>query len=355
MRALFHLDSLLLLIVTSRVACFQPLPLFRHDLSHTFSLHASISDGDTVLVFGGTGGVGQLVTRRLLEQTRKLYPNLKVRVATRDIQRATDTLTSFSNSDTTFATPCDLVQIDTLTPTNPQQVQRTEEQLISALQNVSAIVISVGTTAFPTAKWKDGNTPQAIDLEAVSRIVQLADKISSQTVATTSNKPIFSWPFSPTRPAIPSLKRIVLVTSIGVQRTNVMPFVFLNLFGVLDAKRAGEEALIQGALTSQQRLGEGKSSRVGWDYVIVRPGRLVGGPYSNLDLAKLMQIDGGNDFGVNIQKGDTLLGDCKRITCADAVVQSLFNDKVKNIDFSIVSAPGNPWTEEEWNQALVKL
>jgi len=60
-----------------------------------------------------------------------------------------------------------------------------------------------------------------------------------------------------------------------------MPFVILNLFGVLDAKRSGEAAIMSAS-------GAG-----GFGYAIVRPGRLVGGPYTNLDLAKLMQIEGG--------------------------------------------------------------
>ena len=56
-----------------------------------------------------------------------------------------------------------------------------------------------------------------------------------------------------------------------------------------------------------------------------------------------------------IKAGDSLLGDCKRIACADAVVQCLFNDKAKNVDFSIVSELGNSWTNEKWNQALSQL
>jgi hypothetical protein len=136
-----------------------------------------------------------------------------------------------------------------------------------------------------------------------------------------------------------------------------MPFLFLNLFKVLDAKRTGELAVIQGAQSSQQHymVDTKDTTKQGWDYAIVRPGRLVGGPYTNLDVAKLMQTDGGNDFAAVLETGDSLLGDCKRITCADAVVQCLFQNQVTNIDFSIISAPGNPWTGQEWNEAFRKL
>jgi len=360
---------LLQLTTFQYVTCFYSPPSTSTSPSQkTSSQKASVRDGDTVLIFGGTGGVGQLVTRRLLEQTQTLYPKLKLRIVSRDIQRASETLRLFTNHDdednvahALLGNQIDFVPIDTLTPTNPQEIQRIEEQLKQAMDNVSAIVISVGTTAFPTSKWKNGNTPQAIDSDAISRIVQIANKISSEYTtakSNTSSSP-FVWPWessSPTRtnPMKQYLKRIVLITSIGVQRTNIMPFVFLNLFGVLDAKRSGEDAIIQGALTSQEEKKQDKRD-IGWDYVIIRPGRLVGGPYTNLDLAKLIQVDGGSNFGAQIQKGDTLLGDCKRITCADAVVQSLLNDKINNIDFSIISAPGNPWTKDQWNIALDKL
>jgi len=88
-----------------------------------------------------------------------------------------------------------------------------------------------------------------------------------------------------------------------------MPFKILNLFGVLDAKRTGEDALKASAIAN------------GVDYVILRPGRLVGGPFTNLDVARLLQTEGGADNGVDVAVGDNLLGDCKRDAAAEAIVQ----------------------------------
>jgi hypothetical protein len=116
----------------------------------------------------------------------------------------------------------------------------------------------VGTTAFPTKKWNGGNTPNAIDNLAVRRVCDALIKERKNPI------------------------KVVLVTSVGVERTQAFPFLILNLFGVLDAKRSGEEAVKEMAATSGGTL----------DYAIIRPGRLVGGPYTNLDLAKLMQIEG---------------------------------------------------------------
>lgn len=134
-----------------------------------------------------------------------------------------------------------------------------------------------------------------------------------------------------------------LVTSVGVQRTNEMPFLILNLFGVLDAKRSGEDAVKSYAMNS------------GCSYSIIRPGRLVGGPYTNLDLATLFQVDGGASNGVTVQSGDTLLGDCKRDVCAEAVLQCLENRECEDVVFSMVSNEERALTEGEWSEAFREM
>jgi nucleoside-diphosphate-sugar epimerase len=120
--------------------------------------------------------------------------------------------------------------------------------------------------------------------------------------------------------------KVVLVTSVGTTRTKDFPFSFLNLFGVLDAKRAGEEALV--------RAGAEK----GFQWVIVRPGRLIGGPYSNPDLAKLFKVasESGGEGGVKLEAGDGLLGDCSRDRLAACVTACVVNPVAGDVDFSII-------------------
>jgi uncharacterized protein YbjT (DUF2867 family) len=60
----------------------------------------------------------------------------------------------------------------------------------------------------------------------------------------------------------------VLVSSIGVERTDQMPFLILNLFGVLKFKRKGEQTLMASGLP----------------YTVLRPGRLTDGPYTSYDV-----------------------------------------------------------------------
>ena len=136
------------------------------------------------------------------------------------------------------------------------------------------------------------------------------------------------------------------MTSVGVDRTNEMPFVILNLFGVLDAKRAGEDAIKQSAQESNNN---------NFSYSIIRPGRLVGGPYTNLDLAKLFQVEGGATNGVTLEKGDTLLGDCKRDVAAEAVLQCLENVECNDVEFSMVSNDERALTDGEWSEAFVEM
>lgn len=81
----------------------------------------------------------------------------------------------------------------------------------------------------------------------------------------------------------------------------------------------------------------------------------MGGPYTNLDLAKLFQIEGGAENGVTVDKGDTLLGDCKRDACAEAVVQCLENESCLDVEFSMISNEEMALTTEQWGEAFVGM
>jgi len=256
-------------------------------------LQASISPGDQVLVVGGTSGIGQLVTQKLAAS------GITVKATSRNKERGEEVLTG----DNVQVVELDLLSTDTA-------------PLRAACQGAKAVVISVGTTAFPTMKWRGGNTPKAIDQEAVERMAKVLAEESS-------------------------VEKVVMVTSVGVERTGEMPFLILNAFGVLDAKKAGEDAIKQASTTGS-----------GFEWIIVRPGRLVGGPFTNLDVAKLLQVQGGAENGVDTAPGDSLLGDCKRDACAECIVQCLTSEAAKNLEFSIVSNDNKALTSDEWTEAF---
>lgn len=280
----------------------QVAPRYSSSLFVSLSPDSSLQPGEKVLIVGGTSGVGQLVAKKLSNKEK-----YGVRVTSRDVDRA-EALLEGSNIE--------VVKLDLVGNEESDFTKR--QNLMASLADVSAVVISVGTTAFPSEKWKNDNTPHKIDSEAVEMIVKAAGEVGT-------------------------VKRVVLITSIGIERRKSFPFVILNLFGVLDAKRNGEAALIAAA-------SEGE-----YDYVIVRPGRLVGGPYTNLDLANLFKLEGGAENGLTVELGDTLVGDCKRDACAETVVQCVENKSCRNLVFSIVSNDDPALTTDQWTKAFTRL
>ena len=62
----------------------------------------------------------------------------------------------------------------------------------------------------------------------------------------------------------------------------------------------------------------------GLPYTIIRPGRLIDGPYTSYDLNTLLQAKTEGKLGVVIGTDDTLLGDASRIDVAAACVECIF-------------------------------
>ena len=58
-----------------------------------------------------------------------------------------------------------------------------------------------------------------------------------------------------------------------------------------------------------------------FDYLTVRPGRLVGGPWTNVDLSNLLKAEEGTRKRVVVERGDALNGDAARISVAELVVR----------------------------------
>ena len=86
-----------------------------------------------------------MVTRKLLARANKSY---KVTVVARNVESAKEVLTTSDDEDgeLNFA-QLNLVGDD----------KATADELKAAMDGASGIVISVGTTAFPTKKWKEKN------------------------------------------------------------------------------------------------------------------------------------------------------------------------------------------------------
>lgn len=246
---------------------------------------------NSVLVAGATGGVGQLVVSKLLEK------NMPVLALTRNRDKASQMF----DSRVEIAIG-DLRYPNTLTEVTTKATQ---------------IICCTGTTAFPSTRWdfvnifNAQNTPQEVDGKGVTNLVEAADK---------------------------NLDRFVFISSCGVLRKNNFPFNILNAFGVLDAKLQGETAI--------------KAS--GLPYTIIRPARLIDGPYTSYDLNSLLKAKTDSKKAVVIGTGDTLNGETSRIDVANACVACLDYDTTVNKTFEIINSGKRPNTIN-WEQLFSQI
>jgi uncharacterized protein YbjT (DUF2867 family) len=243
-----------------------------------------------VLVAGGTGGVGQLAVAKLIEAG---YP---VRVLARDEAKVRRL----------FGDIPEVVLGDIRHPAS----------LGAATAGVSHILCATGTTAFPSPRWdvtggslqtwfkvftdaeyrrtQAKNGPEAVDAIGVANLVAAAPQ---------------------------DLQRFVFVSSCGITRKGQFPFSLLNAFGVLDAKEKGETAIAASGLP----------------YTIIRPARLIDGPYTSSDLNTLLKATTDGKLGVVLGQGDQLVGESSRIDVAAACVACLAAETTVNRVFEIVN------------------
>ena len=188
-------------------------------------------------------------------------------------------------------------------------------------EDVESVVCCLGTTAFPSARWRDAETgaftngPEATDYVSVRNVIETTKKMC------------------------PRLKRFVMVSSVGVLRTNVMPFIILNAFGVLRQKRRGEEHLENSTLP----------------YTILRPGRLTDGPYTSYDLNTLLRATSGTKRAVQIGGGDDVLlpEATSRLVVAEAACAALQIESTVGRAFELGSTEGDgPGSDLEAWRAL---
>lgn len=259
---------------------------------------------DRVLVVGATGGVGQLVVARLLEQ------GFPVRVLTRNPAKAQQMF-----DDRVEAIAGDIRQPATLPPAMPA---------------ISYIICCTGTTAFPSARW-EFDLPAQVGglqhLQAWSKIYFDAD-YRNQKAQNSPAKVDAAGVRNLVQAAPSDLKRFVFVSSCGVEHKDQLPYSLLNAFGVLGAKQAGEAAVMQSGLP----------------YTIIRPGRLIDGPYTSYDLNTLLKATTQGKQGIVIGTGDTLTGQTSRIDVAAACVECLKRPTTDRKVYEIINKGTRPAT-----------
>ncbi|KAK9817215.1 hypothetical protein WJX72_011179 [[Myrmecia] bisecta] len=243
----------------------------------------SLEPGAKVLVAGATGGVGQLVTAKLLDR------GYKVRAISRSQEK--------------------VQQVFGANPPAGLEVvfgdARESSNLESFVDGVDAVCCCTGTTAFPSNRWKGNNGPKQTDYEGVKNLVTAC----------------LGQAYGPKA----HIKRFLLVSSAGVERSGKFPYVILNLFGVLKWKGEGEKVLLASGLP----------------YTILRPGRLTDGPYTSYDLNTLLQATSGTRRDVQMSPREDLDGETSRLTVAEALVQALALPETEDRVYSLTSTEGD--------------
>lgn len=164
----------------------------------TADLDGVLSPGAHVLVAGATGGVGQLLTMRLVEA------GYRVRVVCRNKAKAEELFGCIQPG----------MEIWEHDLTNLEEATR-------CMQDIDAVFCLVGTTAFPTTRWSKGSTAE-----------MSCDVVPHNLIKATPK----------------TVQRFVMVTSAGVERCNQLPFRILDSFNVLTYKRKAEQSLIESGL-----------------------------------------------------------------------------------------------------------
>lgn len=303
----------------------------------------ALQPGDTIAVVGASGNVGKLVALRLSD-------TYKVNGIVRDASSVEKFFEGREDSIKLFEANL----LDEMRCASDGEEFACPDKLIEPLRNANAIVICSGTTAFPTKAWTKSGEDEVSSyvlkslLDNSFSIKNAISSLDEQGLNTPNNVDAKSNEFivkAWNKACKATQKRIIMLSSIGVQRRESMPFPILNTCGVLDAKAAGEKAI------------EDAAKENGYSYTIIRPGQLFGGPYdNNYYLGTLFQLDkDAATQDVQVGKGDELLGDTLRSTLAEVTAQIAEGDYARDLDFAVVNVKGESPTVDVVKERLSML
>ena len=267
----------------------------------------------TILITGATGGVGQLAVAYALTQ------GYAVRAVTRNIPKAR----------ARFDSRVELVEADLRVP----------DTLPDTVAGVDAVLCCSGTTAFPSDKWQvelpDDPLEQFFGWGRIFLDADYRQQHTKNSPAIADGEGVQNLIAAAKGQ---SVQRFVFVSSLGVDRKQDLPFSLLNAYGVLDAKATAENALRHSGL----------------DYTIVRPGRLIDGPYTSYDLNTLLKASTGGSQDVVLGTGDRLLGQTSRKDVAAVCVECLKDVATQNKAFEIINQGSRP-AAIDWSERFSQL
>jgi len=276
-------------------------------------------------VFGATGGVGHFVCAKLLLDDNRRYDVVHAMCRNKETGEAKLKTKNNAPSASSSSSSSARLQVTEVDVREEKEVEKVLDTIMTEGGEEAKVVVDIvcclGTTAFPSQRWKENNGPEQTDDIATANVIRAARKIcfNQRNTSDTNNNNDKS--------------RFVLISSVGVTRTDSMPYVILNLFGVLKYKRKSEKYLEQ---TQKENGGND------FDYTIIRPGRLTDGPYTSYDLNTLLKATSSERRQVEIKPGDDFDPmETSRIAVADCAVFSLRSENARNKAFVIGTKEGD--------------
>ena len=292
-------------------------------VGYTHALSAKVvapGSANVVTVIGASGNVGRLVALRLADEgygVRAVVRSARARASLKDFLGDRAERIEFVDADVA--------------------ADDAAAQLKPAIAGAAAAIVCTGTTAFPTKAWAGGGVgADDINGAVLSALFEAKFDLKAAVAALTRrglNTPerVDGAGLEAVAAAVAGsgARRIVLMSSLGVTRRDGFPFKILDACGVLGAKARGEAAV------------EAACAAAGASCTIVRPGQLLGGPYTNnVYLGTLFRLDADSEKrGVAIQKGDEAAGDTLRSALAEVLVQALQNPSADG-DFTVLTVDG---------------
>ena len=226
----------------------------------------ALQPGDTIAVVGASGNVGKLVALRLSD-------TYKVNGIVRDPSSVAPFFEGRGDNNIKLF-QCDLLEEMASASASSSSEFSCPDTLVPALKDANCLVICTGTTAFPTKAWsRSGDSTVTNNVlkalvdnkfsvkDAISTLDELGLNTPNNIDAKANEFILKAWDSV----CGAKQKRAIMLSSIGVERRDTMPFPILNACGVLNAKAAGEASLKNAA------------SAGSYSYTIIRPGQLFGG------------------------------------------------------------------------------
>ena len=133
------------------------------------------------IVFGATGGVGQLVCAKLLLDDNRRYDVVHAMCRNKETGEAKLKTKNASSASSSSSTTNARLQVTEVDVREEKEVEKVLDAIMTEGGEEAKVVVDIvcclGTTAFPSQRWKENNGPEQTDDIATANVIRAAQKI----------------------------------------------------------------------------------------------------------------------------------------------------------------------------------